>query len=101
MGWVPVAKELYMQQSHGEEPGDWYFYATALHWAVTQFTPASMEVTPKNLTERLYNLVAIFISLVLFPTFLTSITNCVSAFRKKNSDYSVAKRLLSQYLQDN
>mmetsp|Transcript_25171 Transcript_25171/g.48232 ORF Transcript_25171/g.48232 Transcript_25171/m.48232 type:complete len:337 (+) Transcript_25171:1118-2128(+) len=79
----------------------WYFYMTSLHWAVTQFTPASMEVTPKNSGERLYNLVAICISLVLFPTFLSSITNSVATFRKRNSDYSEAKSDLTQYLQDN
>jgi len=99
--WVLVAQELYMQQSHGREPGDWYLYLTALHWAMTQFTPASMEVSPRNLWERLYNLAVILVSLVLFPTCLTSITNCVAAFRKKNSDYRDARRDLSQYLQDN
>jgi len=90
-----------MQQSHGEEPGDWYFYVTALHWAVTQFTPASMEVTPNNFWERLYNLAAICIAVVLFPTFLTSIANGVTAFRKKNADSNEAKQNLIQYLQDN
>jgi len=99
--WVPVARALYMEQSHGEEPGNWYFYVTAMHWAVTQFTPASMEVTPKNFWERVYNLVTIFISLVLFPTFLTSITNTVVAFRKRTSEYSDAKKDLCQFLQDN
>jgi len=99
--WVPAARQLYMQQSHGEEPGDWYFYATALHWSVTLFTPASMEVTPRNFWERLYNLAAILISLVIFPTFLTSITNSVFVFRNKTSDYRKANHDLNKYLQDN
>merc|ERR1712226_1500554 len=99
--WVPWARDLYMEQSDGREPSGWYFYVTSLHWAVTQFTPASMEVTPRNLWERTYNLAVIFMSLVLFPTFLSSITNCVAAFRKQNADFGDAKKDLLQFLQDN
>lgn len=90
-----------MEQSHGKEPGNWYLYITALHWSVTQFTPASMEVTPKNLWERLYNLTVIFISLVLFPTFISSISNRVSAYRKRNIDFLDAKNDLFKFLQEN
>jgi len=99
--WIWAVKELYVQQTPGREPGKWYLYFTALHWAVTQFTPASMEVSPKNVWERVYNLFAIFISLVLFPTFLTSITNSVTALGQQNADYSEAKRKLTRYLQEN
>jgi len=60
-----------------------------------------MEVTPKNFWERLYNLAAILISLVIFPTFLTSITNSVFVFRNKTSDYRKANHDLNKYLQDN
>jgi len=98
--WVWASQERYMQQ-YGEQPGKWYFYFTALHWSVTQFTPASMEVTPRNSWERVYNLCTIFISLVLFPTFLTSITNNVASWRSKNSAYLEAKKALVKYLQQN
>lgn len=99
--WILATRELYMQQAQGQEPGKWYLYFTALHWATTQFTPASMEVTPKNLWERVYNLCTIFISLVLFPTFLTSITNSVTSLGQQKADHSMAKRKLTRYLQDN
>ena len=32
----------------------WYKYSTALHWSLTQFTPASMEVMPQNEYERFF-----------------------------------------------
>jgi len=60
-----------------------------------------MEVSPKNSSERVYNLFTIFISLVLFPTFLSSITNIMAALRRSNSEYVDARNKLFRYLQDN
>jgi len=98
--WVWASRERYMQQ-YGEEPEKWYLYFTALHWAVTQFTPASMEVTPRSSFERVYNLFTILISLVMFPTFLTSITSNVAAWRKRNTDYIEGRRKLVDFLTEN
>jgi len=98
--WVWAAEQRYMQQ-YGEEPDKWYFYFASLHWAVTQFTPASMEVTPRNSFERLYNLFIVVMSLVLFPTLLSNITNNVAAWRKKNEEFIDAKKNLISYLQQN
>merc|ERR1712242_450236 len=41
------------------EAGKLYEYTTALHWAITQMTPASMEVTPKSSSERIFTIVCI------------------------------------------
>jgi hypothetical protein len=38
---------------HGFANARWsYQYAAALHWSITQFTPASMDGQPQNLVER-------------------------------------------------
>merc|ERR1712176_173624 len=55
-----------------------YAYSTALHWSLTQFTPASMEVTPKNAYERFFNIVVIVMALVIFSSFVSSITQAMT-----------------------
>merc|ERR1719271_802382 len=37
-----------------QNPTVFFRYTTALHWSVTQFTPASMEIHPANTVERVF-----------------------------------------------
>lgn len=63
-----------------------YAYATSLHWSLTQFTPASMEVTPKNEIERLYSVLVLLFALVVFSSFLSSLTATLTRFQALRSD---------------
>eukprot|EP00929_Paragymnodinium_shiwhaense_P083868 TRINITY_DN44816_c0_g2_i1.p1 TRINITY_DN44816_c0_g2~~TRINITY_DN44816_c0_g2_i1.p1 ORF type:complete len:842 (-),score=171.99 TRINITY_DN44816_c0_g2_i1:206-2731(-) len=69
-----------------------YKYASSLHWALTQFTPAAMEVYPTNESERICALVVLIFGLVTFSSFVSSITNALSRLHNMNSEY--AKQLL-------
>lgn len=51
-----------------------YRYGTAFHWALTQLTPASMEVTPTNSMERAYNILMIFGGMLMFSTIVSAMT---------------------------
>merc|ERR1712048_619307 len=62
-----------------------YAYTTSLHWSITQFTPASMEVTPQNEGERVYATVVIVGALVAFSSFVSSITAAMTHIRKLNA----------------
>lgn len=62
-----------------------YMYFTSLHWSLTQFTPASMEVVPQNAYERSYNVVIIVIGVVAFSSFVSSITGAMTYVRIMNS----------------
>ncbi|CAE7254380.1 AKT1 [Symbiodinium sp. CCMP2592] len=70
-----------------------YQYFTALHWSLTQFTPASMEVVPKNEIERLFNVVVIISAMVIFSTFISAITNAMNQLRNLNSVSGMSKQL--------
>jgi hypothetical protein len=63
-----------------------YAYTTCLHWSLTQFTPASMEVVPENEVERTFNIVVIIMALVIFSSFVSSITSTMTHIRNIN-DY--------------
>lgn len=72
------------------EPSLGYAYSTALHWALTQFTPASMEVVPVNVYERIFVCTVIIMAMVVFSSFVSSITQAMTHMR------SVHARKLAQ-----
>lgn len=60
--WYPG---LSASSSFGDEQHVVAQYLTSVHWAVTQFTPAAMEVNPMNVAERMYAIVVIFSGLAV------------------------------------
>ncbi|CAE8635923.1 unnamed protein product, partial [Polarella glacialis] len=58
----------------------------ALHWSITQFTPASMEVVPMNELERSFTIVVIVSAMVIFSSFISTITNAMTQLRNLNSE---------------
>ncbi|CAE8588725.1 unnamed protein product [Polarella glacialis] len=66
--------------------GDLYAYTTALHWSITQFTPASMEVVPVNELERSFTIFVIVSAMVIFSSFISTITNAMTQLRNLNSE---------------
>eukprot|EP00928_Gymnodinium_smaydae_P035750 TRINITY_DN25101_c0_g1_i1.p1 TRINITY_DN25101_c0_g1~~TRINITY_DN25101_c0_g1_i1.p1 ORF type:complete len:720 (-),score=152.66 TRINITY_DN25101_c0_g1_i1:76-2235(-) len=89
-GWVTRLK-------FNESPWG-YQYATALHWSLTQFTPASMEVFPANPVERGYAIVVLIFALVTFSSFVSSITNAMTRLRNMNSEYAKQFLIFQRYL---
>lgn len=84
---------------------DWhtttYRYMTSLHWSLTQFTPASMEVFPTNAGERTYNVCVVILAMVTFSTFISSITEAMTRLRKSNGRKAAQELVLRQYLGEN
>jgi len=74
-----------------------YLYATSLHWSLTQFTPASMEITPKNVSERVFNIIAIIMGMVLFSSFVSRITNTMNYLRALDFENTKQFVLLQSY----
>ncbi|CAE8582909.1 unnamed protein product [Polarella glacialis] len=66
--------------------GTVYAYTTALHWSITQSTPASMEVVPVNELERSFTIVVIVSAMVIFSSFISTITNAMTQLRNLNSE---------------
>eukprot|EP00931_Biecheleriopsis_adriatica_P060232 TRINITY_DN36150_c0_g1_i1.p1 TRINITY_DN36150_c0_g1~~TRINITY_DN36150_c0_g1_i1.p1 ORF type:complete len:895 (-),score=160.33 TRINITY_DN36150_c0_g1_i1:106-2790(-) len=75
-----------------------YRYLTSLHFSLTQFTPASMEVSPQNALERLYAIVLLMCGLVIFSTFISSITQNMLRLTSLRDKKSGHIWLLRKYL---
>merc|ERR1712110_795830 len=91
----------WVQMHFEDEDGVAYRYATSLHWSVTQFTPASMEVSATNLSERIYSVVTILCAMVVFSTFISSITEAMTHLRKVNSRRDEEYAVLRAYFTEN
>jgi len=73
-------------------------YTTSLHWSLTQFTPASMEVFPQNANERCFTLVVVVFALITFSSFVSSITSAMTHLCNMNSEYAKQSVQLNRYL---
>ncbi|CAK0798792.1 unnamed protein product, partial [Prorocentrum cordatum] len=79
-----------------------YRYTTALHWAtITQFTPASMEVVPRNTWERIFAVLTILAAVVGFSCFLSSITQAMANLQRASFEKSRESSNLRKYITQN
>jgi len=87
--------------SYAEDPDIEYRYLTSLHWSLTQFTPASMEIVPRNKYERLYVIAVIIFALVVFSSFVSSITAAMTHLRKIKEKQTKMQEDLRKFIIDN
>jgi len=85
-------------EDQGYEPSIFYAYSTALHWTLTQFTPASMEVVPRNAIERVYAIIVLTCAVMTFSSFLSSITSAMTQLRMINIERSKQASYIQQYI---
>eukprot|EP00928_Gymnodinium_smaydae_P017849 TRINITY_DN16813_c0_g1_i1.p1 TRINITY_DN16813_c0_g1~~TRINITY_DN16813_c0_g1_i1.p1 ORF type:complete len:787 (-),score=139.73 TRINITY_DN16813_c0_g1_i1:17-2377(-) len=97
--WVKVWSEA--TEFDGRGPSVAYAYATSLHWAWTQMTPGSMEVAPVNLIERIFSILVLITGLIIFSSFVSSITASMTQLRALKGEASTEiwqlRRFLRQY----
>jgi len=75
-----------------------YKYTTAMHWSLTQFTPASMDISARNLQERIFSIVILFFAMVVFSSIVASITSSTLSLRSMKTDEMKQFWLLRRYL---
>jgi hypothetical protein len=84
---------------HEFDQVDWaYQYFTAIHWSITQFTPASMHVQPQNVVERIFAIAVVVFALVGFSYVVGSITGSLTQLRSMQEDKSKQFWNLRRYL---
>merc|ERR1719414_1890261 len=55
-----------------------YRYLTSLHWSLTQFTPASMDISARNLWERIFSIIVLFFAMVAFSSIVGTISTAMN-----------------------
>ncbi|CAJ1355620.1 unnamed protein product [Effrenium voratum] len=76
----------------------WYTYLITLHWSLTQFTPAGMEVLPQTYEERFFNVAVVIFALVTFSSFVSSITNLMTHLRNLESAEAILFSKLDEFM---
>jgi len=97
---TPTWVKYHLEQD-GQKPEWYYLYSTSLHWSITQFTPAAMEVYPHNMTERVANIIVVFFALVVFTSLVSSVTSTMTYLNNLNSEETSNKMKLRHWLSEN
>jgi len=74
-----------------------YRYTTSLHWSLTQFTPASIDISARNTWERIFSIIVLFFALVTFSSIVASITGSTTTLRNMKTDELKQFWLLRRY----
>jgi len=77
-----------------------YAYFTSLHWSLTQFTPASMEVFPQNVYERFFNVIVIICAFGFISSFVSSITSATTHLRNINAQAVARDTMIRRYFSE-
>eukprot|EP00929_Paragymnodinium_shiwhaense_P087494 TRINITY_DN4765_c0_g2_i1.p1 TRINITY_DN4765_c0_g2~~TRINITY_DN4765_c0_g2_i1.p1 ORF type:complete len:1020 (+),score=190.61 TRINITY_DN4765_c0_g2_i1:93-3152(+) len=78
-----------------------YLYITSMHWSLTQFTPASMEVHPHSTVERAYNIIVLLCGMLAFTTMISSISAAMAHIQKLRSEKTTGESMLRGWLSNN
>eukprot|EP00812_Abedinium_dasypus_P009471 NODE_315_length_1676_cov_699.497841.p1 GENE.NODE_315_length_1676_cov_699.497841~~NODE_315_length_1676_cov_699.497841.p1 ORF type:complete len:410 (-),score=101.64 NODE_315_length_1676_cov_699.497841:429-1658(-) len=73
-------------------------YTTSLHWSLTQFTPAGMDVSAKNTYERIFSIIVLFFAMVAFSSIVGGITAGMASLRNLKQDQTKQLWLLRRYM---
>eukprot|EP00448_Togula_jolla_P007940 CAMPEP_0170593628 /NCGR_PEP_ID=MMETSP0224-20130122/13558_1 /TAXON_ID=285029 /ORGANISM="Togula jolla, Strain CCCM 725" /LENGTH=693 /DNA_ID=CAMNT_0010917611 /DNA_START=41 /DNA_END=2119 /DNA_ORIENTATION=+ len=95
-----VKSLMVREQLAGDQSSVVYFYATAFHWSMTQFTPGSMEVVPCNTIERAFAVLTLLSGLILFSSLVSSITTAMTALRGRNFERTQQCLMVNRYLSE-
>merc|ERR1719161_490624 len=100
MTWV----EYYLYGGSGDAVFDdtfGYHYFTALHWALAQVSPGNINIMPMNWKERVMNIFVLCLTLIVFSSFISSMTVAVTRLRNLNSTDEKKFAILRKYLKTN
>ncbi|CAK9006735.1 Potassium/sodium hyperpolarization-activated cyclic nucleotide-gated channel 2 (Brain cyclic nucleotide-gated channel 2) (BCNG-2) [Durusdinium trenchii] len=75
-------------------------YSASMHWALTQFTPATNNIAPDNALERTFALVIILLAIGVFSSFITQITSTMSSLRSARTEQSQKRAKLLQFFSE-
>lgn len=76
-------------------------YIVSLHWSLTQFTPGSMHVQPQNTLERTFSVIVLVFGMLVFSSFVSSITSSMARLRNLKAWEHTQSFLLRKFLKEN
>lgn len=90
----------WMQRLEIEEASFLDSYVSAMHWALTQFTPSTNNIAPDNPWERFFAIWVILLAMGVFSSFIASISSTVNSMRLARAEEIKQKADLRQFFMD-
>mmetsp|Transcript_70469 Transcript_70469/g.199861 ORF Transcript_70469/g.199861 Transcript_70469/m.199861 type:complete len:714 (-) Transcript_70469:147-2288(-) len=78
-----------------------YRYICAFHWSIAQFTPAPIDFHPVNFRERVFTVTLLFFGLVMFSSFLGTVTTTLTHARHRQVDRARQDDLVRRFILNN
>jgi hypothetical protein len=75
-------------------------YSMSLHWSLTQFTPATNDISPTNAVERVYACAVVLLAMVCFSSFISGVTGAVNSIRDLGATQRRTNQLIKDFLFD-
>eukprot|EP00930_Biecheleria_cincta_P062982 TRINITY_DN48450_c0_g1_i1.p1 TRINITY_DN48450_c0_g1~~TRINITY_DN48450_c0_g1_i1.p1 ORF type:complete len:419 (-),score=48.11 TRINITY_DN48450_c0_g1_i1:207-1283(-) len=73
------------------------FYSLALHWSLTQFSPATQNITPTNITERVFATCVVITAIGLLTSLASSISGYATQIRAMQAASTMQDSLLNNF----
>lgn len=78
--------------------GPLFQYTSSYHWALTQMTPGSMQVVPRNSVERIFNNVVLIFGMLFFSGLVSTLSATIVNFRMRGSGTAAKMSQLRRFL---
>mmetsp|Transcript_83646 Transcript_83646/g.194482 ORF Transcript_83646/g.194482 Transcript_83646/m.194482 type:complete len:831 (-) Transcript_83646:93-2585(-) len=88
--WLSASDQLDSSMQH--------HYVMALHWSMTQFSPATNNISPQNWHERVFAVIVVLFALIMFSSFISSVTNTVNQLRTLNLEPQMEEVRIREFL---
>jgi len=86
----------------GEYQATFFFeYSTAYHWSMSQMTPGSMEVVPTNSAERTFNIMCLFLGLLMSISLISQLSAKMVQHNMSQIEMTKNKSVLRRFLLEN
>jgi len=95
--WAVSGEPCWTMVEFTDEDSIMLRYATSLHWSLTQFTPASTSVNPQNVNERIFAVLILLFAMVVFSSFVSSITGAMTSLRNLGAKQTTQYWTLRKY----
>jgi len=96
--WNASGEHTWVKEVQVEDESSVYQYVLSLHWSLTQFSPSTNNIAPQNWRERMFAVAVVMLALVIFSSFVSSVTNAVNRLRTINMEWVQEESRVKEFI---
>lgn len=95
------AAKTWLLDANMQDAGGGMLYATSMHWALAHLLLGEVDVYATNVSERLYSCLIFLIGLVVFSSFVSSLTEFMSEVAAQSAEKKKQDEAVQHYFDKN